>query len=244
MLEQYAKPPGDEPLFEVELRPSEESVHKGKAEQWPLTALLGRRNRILIGVPQTTDVLASWPKKESLADEIASLQDRWDFYNVRLACSFLPDRGCRFVWACMGAELSAHYVVAKPAPEVIAFDLFPREVGETRRFRRSFKITPALKFAFAEVSVALGGEGEVLQYEPQMAAAGLLTSAPTWTFTSSSRHGLVGSRELFVLVKKPKGATIGARFVIGAEVKTRFGLMPLKRSGDDRLVDESYPLVP
>jgi len=84
---------------------------------------------------------------------------------------------------------------------------------------------------------------EVLRYEPEIVASGLLTATPTWTFSSSTRQGQVGSRELFLLVKKPKDATVQARFTVGAEVDTKFGLVPVKRYREDDFVDKSYPLI-
>jgi hypothetical protein len=244
MLELYADRLSAEPLFEVEFRPAEEFVHKGTAEQPQLVTLLGRRNRVLIGAPQSVDILGRWPRDAALASDIAAMQDVWDFMSVRLACSFVPDRACRFSWARMAAEISIDGDATASAPSAIAFDLFPRQVEQTTRYKRSFKITPALKFAFVEVSADVGSEGEIVRYEPQTAAAGLLTSTPTWTFTSSSRAGLTGSRELFVLLKKPKGRVARARFTVGAEVYTQFGSIPVKRYADDSLTEQSYTLTP
>jgi hypothetical protein len=244
MLELYADQSSAEPLFEVEFRPAEEFVHKGTAEQPQLVTLLGRRNRVLIGAPQTVDILGRWPMAAALASDIAAMQDAWDFISVRLACSFVPDRACRFSWARMAAEISLEGGSGSPASPAIAYDLFPRQVEQTTRYKRSFTITPALKFAFVEVSADIASENEIVRYEPQTAGAGLLTSTPTWTFTSSARHGLTGSRELFVLLKKPKGRTARARFTIGAELYTQFGSIPVKRYADDRLAEQSYALIP
>lgn len=244
MLELYAEPPSREILFEVDLRPSEDFIHKGSREQPGIITLLGRRNRVLVGVPQVINVLSNWPKNESLAEEIEAFRSRWDFYSVRLACSFEPHRGCRFIWACMKIELIADRPRAESRLEAIAFDLFPREVAQKCRYRRSFKVAPSLKFAFAEVSAGAESEREVIRYEPEIVASGLLTATPSWTLSSSARWGQVGSRELFLLVKKPKDATVQARFTVGAEVNTQFGPVPVKRYREDDLVDKSYPLIP
>jgi hypothetical protein len=244
MLEQYADPQDEAKLFEVEFRPTEEFLHKGNFDQPTIKTLRGRRNRILVGVPQVINILTNWPLNDSLAEEIKALQDRWDFYNVRLACSFAPDRGCRFVWGRMQIDLLVSDTGASSAPEAIAFDLFPRDIGQTRVFHRQYKIAPMLKFAFAETSAEASGDHEIVRYEPTIIAIGLLTSTPSWTFSASSQQALIGSRELFLLVKNPKGAIVQARFALGAEVQSTFGPLPVKGYRDDDLVGKLYPLIP
>ena len=55
---------------------------------------------------------------------------------------------------------------------------------------------------------------------------------------------MIGIKELFLLVKAPKGTSVEARFVVGAEVRTTFGLIPLRRYGDDALLNRTYALNP
>jgi hypothetical protein len=239
MLELHARADELGVLADVQLEPAPDAQHKG-IDDGVLRALGGKRNRIQIGVPQTVDVLASWPGGERLLGEAERMHDEFDFYAVRLACSFVPDRGCRFTWARMAAAL----IVDEGATPPIAFDLFPRDVGDTRTFKRSYGVNPRLKFAFAEVGAEIGGEEEVLRYEPQLTVAGLLTSEPVWTFDSTRRTGLAGSRELFLLTKKPRGTTLRARFALGAEVRTYAGRIPLRRASDDDLLAREYELRP
>src|SRR5207248_5695688 len=141
-----------------------------------------------------------WPGDEGLLADAAQMKDAFDFYAVRLACSFVADRGCKFTWVRMAATLT---VDAGDTP--VAFDLFPRDVGDTRTFKRSYGVSPKLKFAFVEAGAELAHEEEVLRYEPALTAAGLLTDEPVWTFEATRRAGLAGSRELFLLAKKPRG---------------------------------------
>jgi hypothetical protein len=227
-----------EVLADVPLVAAPSAPHKG-LDDGVLRTLGGKRNRVQIGVPQIVDVLGRWPGDERLLDEAAEMKDEFDFYAVRLACSFVPDRGCRFTWVRMAATLS----VDRGATPV-AFDLFPRDVGDTRTFKRSYGVSPKLKFAFAEAGAELSREEDVLRYEPALTAAGLLTDEPVWTFEATQRAGLAGSRELFLLAKKPRGARLNARFAVGAEVQTYAGRIPLRRAQDDELLARDYELRP
>jgi hypothetical protein len=243
MLTEYAGQPEGGVLFEAAFVPSEEFRHKGIATDQPeITTLLGRSNKILIGTPQARNVLAHWPENDSLDPDIAAGRRDWDFFRVRLACSFVPARGCRFTWARVNAKLSTTGSLGSGAAS-IAFDLFPRDVTRERRFKRSFSITPSLKFAFAELGAEASTETDAISYAPEMDAAGLLTTTPTWTFRSSDRSGLVGSRELFVLVKTPKGSKVSGSFRVGAEIHSRLGPLPLKPKADD-LPETTYVLAP
>lgn len=244
MLDLRADPLGDDVLLEVAFRPAEDFLHKGIAEQPAIRTLSGRTNRILLGVPQTTNIIDRWPSHESIAPDVAALQDQWDFLMVRLACSFLPDRGCIFTWTRLTIDVDVQNEDSSHASTIVAFDLFPREIGETRQFKRSFSITPKLKFAFAEASGSIETEQDTIRYDPHLFASGLLTDTPIWTFSAPKRPGLIGSKELFILLKKPKGSMAQARFVVGAEVQTAFGLVPLKRYGDESLLNQAYVLTP
>ena len=244
MLDLWADPLGDDVLLEVGFRPAEDFIHKGIAEQPAIRTLSGRTNRVLLGIPQTTSLLERWPAKELFAPEVAALQDEWDFLMVRLACSFLPDRGCTFTWTRIAIELGVQDEGPARPGAVVAFDLFPQEVGETRKFKRSFSITPKLKFAFAEASASIETDQDTIRYDPQLFAAGLLTDTPVWTFSASKRPGVIGSKELFIVLKKCRGSTVQARFLVGAEVHTAFGPVPLRRYGDESLLDRAYILTP
>jgi hypothetical protein len=233
MLSEYADPPDGGVLFETAFVPSAEYAHKGIAADQPeIKTLLGRKNRILIGTPQACNVLAHWPENDSLDADIAADRRDWDFFRVRLACSFVPARGCRITWARVIAELVT-IEAAGSGTASIAFDLFPRDVTLERRFKRAFSITPSLKFTFAELDLQGSTETDAISYEPQMDAAGLLTATPTWTFRSSDHSGLVGSRELFMLIKTPRGSKVSGRFRVGAEIHSRLGPLALRRQADD-----------
>lgn len=244
-MDLYAAPPAKDVLFEVTFEASiAEEEQKGLLTPGEITTFRGHKNRVLMGVPQTIDIVDSWPANESLAPEIAAFKGRWDFYSVRMACSFVPDRSCRFAWARLGVELIMRDDYSLDEPTVLAFDLFPREILRMQTYKRSFSVTPSFKFAFASAELAVDHSSELLTYQPATASSGLLTDTPAWTFTPPAQSGLSGDRELFLLVKKPKGESVEATFTIGAEVRTALGPVQVRRYGDDDLMKRTYKLLP
>jgi hypothetical protein len=241
MLDLHAASTHPRTLVEVDLQPSEEVHHKGMVAGGAIQSFQGKRNVVQLGVDDAVPVLSKWSPNEPLDEQIEAQRERWDFASVRLSCSFLPDRGCRFVWARMVAELTAPGRADAGPP--VAFDLFPRGIEERQTFKRSYKVTPNLKLAFAELGANAGSEQEVIRYEPRLAVAGLLTDTPTWDFYSLDSAGLVGSRELFLLIKMPKGSVVEAKFVLAAEVETLLGRVSLRRYSDPELVNRCYVLV-
>jgi hypothetical protein len=247
MLTEYADRPDGNVLFEAAFVPSEEFAHKGVAAGGPeIGNVLGRKSRVLVGTPQSRNVLAHWPENDALDADIVAQRHDWDFFRVRLACSFVPARGSRLTWVRLSAALTAERASDEgdgAGPACVVFDLFPRDVTRERHYKRSFSITPSLKFAFAELGAQASTESDAIGYEPEMDAAGLLTPTPTWTFRSGDGSGLVGSRELFILVKAPKGSNVTGQFHVGAELHSRLGPIPLRSQLDD-LSATTYVLAP
>src|SRR4051794_9783555 len=136
-----------------------------------------RHNAVKLGVADPVK-LDHWPADERLDAEIEEQLDRFEFDCVRLAFSFVPDRGCRFVWGRLTAELTG---APEPGEAPVAFDLFPREVNERLTVKRSYNLTPKLTFAFGEVAAGAASESESIRYEPRLSVAGLLTDDVTWT---------------------------------------------------------------
>jgi hypothetical protein len=235
--------PGElRPLFEVGLEPPRDVERKGLAVRGAVRTLRNKRNTVQLGVSDPVPLLERWPTDARLAEEIEAQRHRFDFSCIRLGLSFVPDRGCRFMWGRLVAELAARGSVAELGPPV-AFDLFPREIAEKRTFKRSYSVTPKLTLAFAEVGASATTEQEAIRYEPRLTAAGLLTDVPTWTFDALDRSGLVGSKELFLVLKRERGSGIEARFRISAEVTTLLGRIPLRRYTEPDVVERTYVIT-
>jgi hypothetical protein len=240
MLTLLADPPDPaDLLFEARLEPAPPAEHKGPENSAALETVRGKRNVVQIGKPQLVDVLAGWPFNERLDPEIEAAREHFDFTCVRLAASFVPDRGCRFVWARFVIALTA----IPPAGAPLAADMFPREVVTSQAYKRSFGITPGAKLAFAEVSAELSTDRETLRYEPRLIGAGLLTDEPSWTVQGSTALGIQGIVETFLLVKRPRGTPLHTRFSVAAEVQTAWGRIPLRHYSNDRLLDRTWTLI-
>lgn len=232
--------PGDfKPLLEVQLEPAPDVEHKGMAAHASIETVRDKHNAVQLGVADPIPLLENWPADERLEAEIEAQLDRFDFSCVRLSLSFVPDRGCRFVWGRLHAELTGAHDGDVP----VAFDLFPRDVNEKRTFKRSYALTPKLTFAFGEVGASASSESEMIRYEPRLSVAGLLTDAVTWTFDALDRSGLVGSSELFLVLKHPRDTPVDCRFVFAADVATYLGRVRLRRYDNPELLDRRHRLV-
>jgi hypothetical protein len=239
-MQLHANPDGLKPLLEVGLQPAPSLEHKGMTAQAAIETVRERRNAVQLGVADPFPLVADWPADERLDAEIEGQLDRFDFACVRLALSFVPDRGCRFVWGRLNAELTSS---GDASEKPIAFDLFPREVNEKRTVKRSYNLTPKLSFAFGEVGAGAASESETIRYEPRLSVAGLLTGEVTWTFDALDRSGLVGSRELFLVVKHPRDTPVECGFALAADVTTYLGRIRLRRYSNPELVARRHRLV-
>jgi hypothetical protein len=228
-------------LVDVDLEPEAPAAHKALDPNDPgaLLTARGRRNRVRVGVPQVLDVIDAWPEKERLSQEILASLETFRYLSVRLACSFFPDRGCRFTRIDYGIKLSCD----SAAPSPCAVDLFPQNVGEVRRYARSYKLSAGLAFGFAEADAEVGHEEEVIRYQPSIVASGLLSDEPSWSFRSGRTLQLEGIREVFMVVKAPVAQPVRASFGIDAEVRTAMGVVPLRRYREPELLKATYLLA-
>lgn len=243
-IELHAAPFDSPWLLDIVLEPDESANHKGPSRDAVIRTLRGRENRVQIGVPQTTDILKTWPSTERLSEEIEAARGDFEFYAVRLACSFVPDRGCRFRRGRLGLQLVESRTSGTGRTEPVAVDMFPAAENHERRYSRSFKVTAGIKWMFAEAQAERGGQNDVLIYEPRIIASGLLTASPSWTFEGSAQNGISGIKELFLLVKKRRDHALRCRFGVSAEVQTALGLIPLRRYAQPMLLSATYELRP
>jgi hypothetical protein len=231
-----AEPLSTPTLFDWSLVPSGPISDKSVPEKDSAKAFEALRNRLRIGTPQVVDLRRLQGAGDSTKIDFKMFEG--DFRLVRLACSFDPDRRSRYTWAKLLVELKA--ISESSNATAIAFDMYPTNVERQTAVKRNFELAPSIKFSFMETAVKGSTSREAVIYEPLITAGGLLTESPSWTFASSDRTGIIGSREMFLVLKLSKGARCGARFKVAAEVRGQFGPIPLRRpdevAGSDELV--------
>jgi len=208
-----------------------------------VTSLLGDKNEVWLGRPQAFDLLSLFAAyKKGIPPLLAAQASGSDFVALQFVCSFRPAPECEFIRATMRVRL-------EPS-DSIAYDMFPRDVETTVTMKRTFSISPELKFKFAKVA-ELGVSGlqpeqsaEYIAYEPEITTFALGENAPGWDFNKTKAKPIRGSRELFLTVKKPKGISLFGRFELSATVQTNIGRIPLSTfflsGGTKPLISEKY----
>ena len=145
------------------------------------------------------------------------------------------DSGChwRAIWRrALAAQMSSHSTCFRETSER------PAPTGARSRSRHPSSSRSA------KVAASGGIEQDVVSYEPEIDLSGLLTDTPTWTFTAPARPGLTGSKELFLILKTPKGGAVTAKFAIGAEVASDLGPLSLRRRDEDAEMERRFTLIP
>jgi len=228
-------------LFDVELEPGEKALRA--LAEGEIRTLRGRKNRVSIGEPQAQELVTLLKAKEGkIPPDIKAMLGQYEFWQVRLSCTFRPDDACEFVWARFGVRLLLESQALEPGGSPVAYDMFPREIKQEAQYRGGISFKPVLKFSFIEVGAEVSGSHDTIRYQPEMIAGGLLEPAPYWDLRKVNT-AIKGSKEFFLLVKKPKGTQVLARFEIGARVQDRLlGQVPLGKFGKDPLLEATYPL--
>ncbi|MEO7913264.1 MAG: hypothetical protein ABIV47_26750 [Roseiflexaceae bacterium] len=256
MIDLHVAPPESIPELVVAYGQPDPSIReqlevRGSAE---ITSLLGDKNEVSIGQPQSFDLLSLLAADHKRPSAMIEAQaDKADFVLVQFPCSFRPAADCEFI----RASIRVHLELEQPNPhgKPIAYDMFPREVETPITVKRSFSASSDLKLSFAklaELTVA-AGKAEVTQeyisYEPAITPFALGAEAPGWDLNKTKARPIHGSRELFIVVKKPKGAQLFGRFELAATVQTNIiGRIPLSifllSGGTKPLIEERHPLTP
>jgi hypothetical protein len=143
---------------------------------------------------------------------------------LRLACTLYPP-----------AERYTHYRTAtlslflrpRSGPgAVVAHDLYPRRLTQSRTGKFSISLTPELTFAEG-VSVKPGELGAEIEFEqalPVVQSYGLGQANPAWEFQRQTAHPLLGDLAVYAVTDTPADAT-GLRLTIElmATLETRYG---------------------
>ncbi len=211
-------------------------------------SVFGARNQVSMSQPEVASVLAMVDAQPgALSPFITQHRDHFDFWLIHWACSFRAAPDCEFIRASVQVQLE---VEPDRSPGAVAIDMFPREIETPLTLKRTFKLSPELKLSFAEVlkaemsAGAVENSAEYLHYEPAVTTFALGEATPSWEFTATKARPVRGSRDLFLLVKKPISSTLWGRFQLTATIRTSIGRIPLpmfiNRKNDKPLVDDRF----
>jgi len=251
MIEIHPVPPETMPtMLAAEGYPDEKLVEQIKLRSGAvIESLFGAKNQVWLSQPESINLLALTDKrKDALSPFIMAQANQADFWLIHWACSFRPASGCEFVRASVEVRLETD-APAAPAG-AIAIDMFPREIETPITLKRSLGLSPELKFSFAEVVNAeaslaeIGSSTEYIHYEPEITTFALGEPTPGWDFNKTKARPIRGSRDLFLLVKKPRATALWGRFQLTATLQTSIGRIPLPRFVAGKtakpVIDERY----
>jgi len=231
----------EHPLYEGQLELTPGAIEQAAREKgWK--SMVGEPKPpmpvVTVGQPQWWNLAhLARERGEVLSAELSLLLHDADFYLLRLACSFRPERGSQIEWARFNVYLRPKTGQENP----IAFDLYPREIYDETKTDLKVSIAPSLKFAAFEGITVEGKLGEVVttiefrKLEPVIIGYGLLQSNPGWDFERHKDQPLRGGKFGYLIVKKPRSAeAVRLTLDITADVVTRHGLLSARVTEKDR----------
>lgn len=188
------------------------------------------KSQFSIGDPVVLPLAEYFQKSgQTVPIDIQLQMQRYEFYQVELACSFQAARGCRFHDASFALNLETIPADPNAPPQAasanaIAYDLFPLRVEDECRISIKQSLGPEITFGFDHASFSLKlpnkeRSREYVTYQSRIVAFDLRTSWPKWQFTRTDAHEIEGSQELFMILRKPKGTHVKATFSLAANIQ-------------------------
>lgn len=193
-------------------------------------------------IPLTLDEFLKVSKRRSRA-EIERQMKKYEFFPVRLACSFDPAGGCRFHSARFDISLQTTPIspnsATQPSQEqAIAYDLAPLKCEDNRDIteeKEGFGVklgSDSLPIVFTapsrQQSITYVSNASYVE------AINLQGSQPGWKFARTFTHEISGVQELFMLIRKPKETQVKATFSLTVHIQFLIG---------GKALDELLPLV-
>jgi len=209
-------------------------------------------NKAAVGVPYFEELISRLIETgQKIPHEVEIMSRNYDFHFVSLSCSFLPDKACKFTWARFEVELYARSESGSKCREVpIAYSMFPDEILSEISFERKINFGADLQLSKGLFKVGMGLKDHdtksiYIVYEPQIFAFGINTSKVAWDFQATKEKSIWGNKkDLFLIIKSPKGSRVTGRFSLSAEVGFFLGKMvrvPLKKK-EDHIIETEYDL--
>jgi len=163
---------------------------------------------VQVGRPQVFSLLELYElEKVAPPADIKSLSKEYNFFLAGLACSLSPNKNDEFVNLKFKVDLGFLGIdgSTESNEQPIAYDLYPIEVFEEIKKKRSVGINPALKFKSVEVGTGgLLAEISFTKLIPIITAAGLLCPSVAWSFERTKNRKLLGIRRIYLIIKARK----------------------------------------
>jgi hypothetical protein len=239
-------------LFETALEPHAPVIDKLSKEigvdEGEINILRGKKNQVAVGLPYSENLISRYQdQNQEIPREIKNMANNYDFHYVRLSCTFLPDKDCRFDWARFGVELTAESKAGVPVgTKPIAYDLFPNEILSEIKYKREIEFNPELKLlpGIIDIRAGISESKEFITYEPQITGFGKNRSSTGWNFDKTKEKGIWGDKIVLLVVRAPKNSKVMARFLLGAEVSSHLSKwMPIPvTKKEDKVVNAEFDL--
>ena len=163
---------------------------------------------VQVGRPQVFSLLELYELENvGVPAAIQSLSKDYDFFLAELACSLSPKKNDEFVNLKFKIDLGwiGNDGSMESLDQPIAYDLYPVQVFEEVKEKRSIGINPSLKFK----SIELGSGGFLAEIAftrlvPITTDSGLLCPSVVWSFERTKNRKLLGIRRMYLLIKAPK----------------------------------------
>jgi hypothetical protein len=243
----------------VDLEPIGQDALKGPGEDQAERVFRGKRNRVLLGQPQTTDYLAELLKAGSLpSEDLAQLAAaRYSILRVQPALTLLPDRDCVFTDADFSIELIGTLADGTAAAErPLARDVRPSEIREELRFTHTEKTSQEIGGEagrsagklIARLARENSIEDEGSRYIRRLYGYGTRFYTPGWRLRATDASSLEGDiKNLEIIVQVPPDATLSGRFRIAATIAIQTApgrWLPGPFAPHPAVLDTTYPLRP
>jgi|GEM_PF-2140816 len=185
-------------------------------------------SEIIIGDPVARSVAELYKlARQPVPAETKQLLNKYELYLVQLTCSFTPAPKTRFTGVRFQVELTTTYSAGSNETEkAIALDLFPEDTNDEIKVSKKFSLSPELKIkpTFFKVDVEASLKvGEVsktedyIVYVPRIEISAKQTSRFFWNFQPTKLHELRGAHEMVILIRKPKGSQVTAKYSLTAQ---------------------------
>lgn len=195
----------------------EESAHRGKDSIVP-----SRRLKSWVELSEVTSLALRKDiatEDKDLTNFIAAEEKRFNFYYVRLGCSFHPSKKEKFerAWLEVNLNSSNHQLGEKP----FVWSMKPRNSYETVEVTNSAQINSQLKLISGEISANIGDQHKQERKNYFLRAFGEGTPNPFWEFKKTDFAEISGSYRFHMVIRSAVGIKVNGNIELFARVRRK-----------------------